>query len=320
MKLLRMIIQEIITELKAILSVGYKQANAYSFGIPEILVTAWRRFDEVRGAQAAAAIAYYTLFSIFPLLLFLLAVASSFLKSPEVQGQIMRYVQEFLPGFEDLVQSNIEQALNQRGTVGVVGMIGLLWAALAVFSVVTNNISLAWRSAESRNFLELRLMAVVIVGSLVMLMVLASLFTTIADILSEFQIPLFGAVSIHDTFLWRLVANYIPVSVIFVAFLLLYWWAPNTKVKWREAVWGAVVATIGFELAKNGFQWYLSSGLARQALVYGSLGTVIAFILWIYVTAMVMLLGAHISAAIGHRREAKQKEGAFITAPSAASD
>ncbi len=320
MKLLGMIFQEIITDLKAILSAGYKQANAYSFGIPEILVTAWRRFDEVRGPQAAAAIAYYALFSIFPLLLFLVAIASSFLKSPEVQDQIMRYVQEFLPGFEELVQSNIEQALNLRGTVGLVGMIGLLWAALAVFSVVTSNISLAWRSAEPRNYLQLRLMAFTIVGSLVILMVLASLFTTITNILSEFQIPLFGSVSIHDSLLWRLTSAYVPVVLIFVAFLLLYWWAPNTKVKWREAVSGAVVATVGFELAKNGFQWYLSSGFARQALVYGSLGTVIALMLWIYVTAMVMLLGAHISAAIGHRREAKQKEDAVVKVPSATTD
>ena len=89
---------EIITILKAKAAAGYKQANAYSFGIPEILVSAGQRFIEVRAAQASAAIAYYALFSIFPLLLFLLAIASSVLHSPEIQDQIIRYVREFLPG------------------------------------------------------------------------------------------------------------------------------------------------------------------------------------------------------------------------------
>ncbi len=301
-----MINGEIKENLKAKAEAGYKQANGYSFGILEILVNAFQRFGEVRAAQAAAAIAYYALFSVFPLLLFLTAIASSVLKSPEVQDQILTYVQEFLPGFEEFVQSNIQQALSLRGPVGLLGMIGLLWAALAVFSAVTNNISLAWRSADPRNFLQLRLMAFTIVGSLVILMVLASIFTTVIDVLSSFEVPLFGSVAIHESILWQLLSRYIPLFLIFIAFLFLYWWAPGTKVKWREAVWGAIVATIGFQLAKKGFSWYLSSGFSRQTLVYGSLGTVIALMLWIYVSAMVILFGAHISAAIGHRREARE--------------
>lgn len=299
---------EIRGNLKAKAVAGYKQANGYSFGVLEILVTAIRHFGEVGAAQSAAAIAYYALFSIFPLLLFLLAIASSFLKSPNVQDQILKYVQEFLPGFEELVESNIQQALSLRGTVGAVGMVGLLWAAMSVFSAVAYNISRAWRNARSRNFLELRLIAIVIVGGLVVLMVLASLFTAINDILSEFKVPVFGSVSIHDSMLWRVGSQYIPLFLIFISFLFLYWWAPGTKVKWREAAWGAIVATIGFELAKKGFGWYLTSGFYRQALVYGSLGTVIALMLWIYVSALVILFGAHISAAIGHRREANEQK------------
>lgn len=311
-----MIKENIKETFKTKAEASYKQANGYSFGVLEILVSAIQRFGEVGATQSAAAIAYYALFSIFPLLLFLLAIASSVLKSAQVQDQILKYVQEFLPGFEELVQSNIEQALSLRGPVGTIGMIGLLWAALAVFSVLTHNISRAWRNAEPRNFVKLRLMAITIVGSLIALMVLASLFTAVTDILSEFKVPLFGSVSIHESLMWRFVSKYIPLFLIFISFLFLYWWAPNTKVKWREAVWGALVSTIGFEMAKRGFTWYLSSGFARQAVVYGSLGTVIALMLWIYLSVLVLLFGAHISAAIGHHREAREKEYAAIKASS----
>ena len=66
---------------------------------------------------------------------------------------------------------------------------------------------------------------------------------------------------------------------------------------------GAVVGAIGWELAQRGFSWYLTSGFASYRLVYGSLGAVIAFMIWLYVTALVVLYGAHLSAAVAfHRR------------------
>ena len=87
-----MINQDIKENLKTKAKAGYRQANNYSFGALEILINAVKRFGEVQAAQSAAAIAYYAIFSIFPLLLFLLAVASSILKSPEVQNYILDLV------------------------------------------------------------------------------------------------------------------------------------------------------------------------------------------------------------------------------------
>jgi membrane protein len=78
----------------------------------------------------------------------------------------------------------------------------------------------------------------------------------------------------------------------------VYRWVPGTRVKGYEAFLGAVVAAVGWELAQGGFSWYLTSGLARYQLIYGSLGAVIAFMLWLYVTAVVVLYGAHLSAAV----------------------
>jgi membrane protein len=71
-----------------------------------------------------------------------------------------------------------------------------------------------------------------------------------------------------------------------------------------------LVATIGWELVKAAFAWYLSSGLARHHLVYGSLGAVVALMLWIYLSSLIILFGAHIGAAIGQRRQAGENRGA----------
>jgi membrane protein len=90
----------------------------------------------------------------------------------------------------------------------------------------------------------------------------------------------------------------VPWLVAFLIFLNLYRWLPNTPVRWAEAFWGAVFATIAWEATTLAFSWYLNSGLARFELLYGSLGTSVAFLLWVYLSATITLFGAHISAAI----------------------
>ena len=70
---------------------------------------------------------------------------------------------------------------------------------------------------------------------------------------------------------------------------------------WKAALWGAVFATIAWQLAARGFTWYLSSGLARYRIIYGSLGSVVILMLWIYLSAIVTLLGAHLSAVVAAR-------------------
>jgi membrane protein len=270
-----------------------------------------RRFNEEESTEAAAAIAYYTLFSLFPFLLLLLAVASSVLKNQELQASILDAVGDFLPTSQELVRNNIEQVLRLRSTVGAVGMIGLLWSATAVFSVLTHNISQAWCQARPRNYVKLKLMALTMVGSMVALLVLSQVLLTTQNLLIHFDVPGWGAVSIDESVLNRqFFLKWGSQISIFLAFWLMYWWGPNIKVRWLEALWGAVVATFGWELLKRVFIWYLASGFARQRLVYGSLGAVVALMLWVYLSSLVILFGAHISAAIGYYRMQKEQAAA----------
>ncbi len=81
-------------------------------------------------------------------------------------------------------------------------------------------------------------------------------------------------------------------------FFLLFLWAPNTKVPWRAALVGAMVAGLGWDLASAGFTWYLTSGIATYELVYGSLGAIVALMLWFYIISLVILYGAHLGGAI----------------------
>lgn len=285
----------------------YRKTNKLSRGTLQILVSAIQQFREAEATDAAAAITYYALFSLFPLLLFLVAIGSSVLKSEQIQSQVLNFVGEVLPASQGLVKTNIQQVLRLRGAVSIVGTIGLLWSATAVFSILTQNINQAWRNAKPRGFLARRLMAVTIVGSLVVLLILSLISTTALNLLSQFNIPLWGSILIYKSFAWKVLSKLLPLLFMFIAFLLLYQWVPNTKVKWSEAAWGALIATIGWEIIKAGFTWYLSSGLVKHHLVYGSLGAVIALMLWIYLSSLITLFGAHLSAAITQNSHSKNK-------------
>lgn len=271
-----------------------------------ILVSTFKNFGETNASESAAGIAYYALFSIFPLLIFVVTFIGSFLQEEAVQQQILEFVATFLPASQDLVRGNIEQVLLLRGPLQIVGTIGLLWSATAVFNGLAHGINRAWHTAQQRNFLHGRLVALGMVASLTGMLMLWFISTTVFNLLGLLEIPLWGEYTVYETVVGQIISRLIPAFLIFLTFLSLYRWIPNTKVRWREAGWGAVIATIGWEISKEGFTWYLTSGLAAYQLVYGSLGAVIALMLWLYLSSVIVLFGAHLSAAIALHTRLKQ--------------
>ena len=141
-----------------------------------------------------------------------------------------------------------------------------------------------------------------LIGLLAALLSLSLLSTPILNVLPGLSDVLGREVPILDTLLWTFIASGVPALVAFVVFLNLYRWVPNTTVGWSEAAWGAGFATLTWEAAKRGFSWYVRSDLVRYRLVYGSLGAVVALLLWIYLSSWVLLFGAHLSAAIARSR------------------
>ena len=276
----------------------YAWADQRSGGALSILRCAVQRFGEMRAAEAAASVAYWAFFSLFPLLLFLVAIGSFVLASEQVYGQVVNFAGQIFPGSQDLIQQNIQQVLTLRGPVGLIGLVGLLWSASEAFDALSRHINRAWSTARPRAAWQYRLLGLGMIGALAGLLVLSLLSTAVANLLTGLQIPLGGSVSIYETALWKILSSLVPAIFTFLMFLNLYRWAPHTKVKWSQAMWGALVATLAWQLAASAFAWFLRSGLAQYQLIYGSLGTVVALMLWIYLCSWITLFGAHLSAAV----------------------
>jgi membrane protein len=280
----------------------FEKANNLSFGIPGIFRYAIERFSRLRGIEGSASIAFFTIFGLPPLLIVVVTVASYYLEIPHIQDTIINAIREILPIPPDLIIEFIEGILNQRGTVGIIGLVGLAWAASGVLMTLTTNINRAWPTAKIRNVVEKRLIAFIMIGSFILFIAASSIASTFFNFFNQFQLP-FAAISPPVGILTDIMLFILR----FILFLALYYFVPKTKVKKRAAFWAAVLASAAWEITAYGFNWYFQSGLSNYNVLYGSLGTLVALMFWIYLDSLILVFGAYFSAAIVNHNNINDK-------------
>ena len=284
-------------KLKRSLTSFYHRMDDFSGGAVEILRVAFQRFAAERGPEASASIAYYTLFSIFPMLLVLIVIGSFFVDRTVVQNQLLNILQGVIPGIEEVIIGNIEQVLQLRGAVTLIALISLTWSATSVFNILAKNINRAFPKAAVPDFFKGRLMGFFVILLLIILMLLSFGVSTLSGLIPAIKVP-FNEMYLHETFIWQIGAFLVPIGFNFLMFWALYYWVPTVKVSRKASIMSGLVAAVAWELVNNAFTWYLSSGLSQYQLVYGSVGMIVALLFWLYLTAMIMLLGAHLTASI----------------------
>jgi len=266
----------------------------------KILKQAITTFSGTRASQAAASLAYYAIFSLFPLLLLLVAGGSYFLNSEQVYQTVTRFIQNAIPASPEVINENLNQVLVARGTVGLVGLLTLLWSASSFFTNLAYNINLAWPDAPRRNFLKKRLVGLGMIAGLSGLLILALISNWITSL-----IPFLNSARGSPFFsgMWSQISVLGSWLTLFLLFLALYRWIPSVDVRWKANIGGALFASIMWKLATAGFNWYLRSGLNSYQLVYGSLGAIVALLFLIFIVSLVTLFGAHLCAAIDQREK-----------------
>ena len=285
----------------------YKNLNQLTGGTPETIRQVFQNFNQARAGEAAASMAYYAFFSLFPLLLLLSSILGYFLSSGTNRVDIVSYVTRIVPIQEHFIQQTLLAILKARNAVGVIGLLGLIWSASGAFSALAININRAWSVSDERSFFADRLLAVGMIAVIILVLVIILIASSLMSLLPNFNIPLLGSFSIYYTFLWKALIRLVPWAIACLVFYLLYKLLPTTYVEPRAALWGALVAGIAWETLTSLFTWYLGSGLANYQAVYGSLGTIVGLLTWIYLSAWITLFGAHVSAIVS-RHAGKQVE------------
>ncbi len=286
----------------------YNSVNSYLHGGLDIIQIAGKNFAKERAPEAAASMAYFTLFSFFPLVIVVISLSSVILKSQFVQDQILVFLTELIPVSPDLILNNMQSILEKRGTFGVIALLSLTWSATSMFNIFALNLDRAWPDDKSHNFFERRFIGFAILFGVLLLLLIFWFFRALLEINLVEHILILLQVPIFETTLWGIITFIGPKVFRFVMFWIVYQWIPKATVRSHEAFWGAVVTTLLTELLTLIMRSYLSIQLVRYELIYGSLGSIVAMLLWVYFVSYIIFFGAHISSAISINRKNKLKQ------------
>jgi len=252
----------------------------------------------------AAGVAYYAMFALFPLILAVLAIGGILLDSSDQQENFVNFVTDNLPGSKGFVEDNLRDVIKFRSVLGLGAVVGLLWSASAGMGAVARGVNRAWDVHRNRPFYvakPLQIMMALAVGVLFLLStLLTSAIELITDPRRDWGLP--GQDFLLDLGIASLALRVAPFLINMVIFLLLYYFAPNCKTYWRYVWPGALIAAILFEVAKGIFIWYLDN-LATYDQVYGSVTSVMSLLLWMWVSALILIMGAEISSEYGRMKE-----------------
>ena len=265
--------------------------NERTHGWLGILAGAARVALQPDSSITAAAIAYFALFSLFPLALLSISIAS-FYFGPMMDQQLIIQKLEFIaPALGQLLGKNIGEIIRARGPVSAIAFVGLIWSASTIFYTLTQTLNGIWGHKRRRPIWKRRGLAILFVlafvgPALFLASFAGSLIANLRTWLPDQIIPVAGGISIVLAILLNI-----------ALFMVLYIMLPHGATTWREILPGAMGAGLLWELAKKAFLLFVSTYISISNLVYGSVAAIIAFLVWAYVSGLIFLFGAFLSVS-----------------------
>jgi membrane protein len=255
-----------------------------------------RRFVKNRGAESAASLSFYTIFSIFPMLVFVTSAASIFLDSDVVKLNVLVWLTGMLPVVPEVILDEIENLIEARtATVNIVALISFLWSASGAFNALALSLNRVWNPAKPRNALINRLLGLGMVASLVVLVMVLLMGSSMVTVILGRDLEFGGRVTLH----------LLPILIRTFVFWFIYRLVPGGKVNSMSALLGAFLASSAWEINTVGFTWVIKGGFTNYEFLYGSLGTIIALLFWVFLSYYILLMGAYFAEADGYRKKAK---------------
>jgi membrane protein len=276
--------------------------------IPRIIKFAAVRFYNHDCTYMAAAISYHVLFSVFPLLIFLLSLFGLFIKDPSLKEEVLRAFIDMVPSSRTdatVVESAILQVAEvSNGALSFVSLIAMAWTASNMFGAIRSSINVAFSVEVLRPYVRQKLLDFAMIFALGMFFLLSIASTATVEslrLLVASQPQLTGHAFVNRAageagFLWALAGDVLPLVLSMAAFLVAYRVLPAKKSPMLIILPAGFIAAILFEACKAGFVFYLEN-FARYDVIFGSLAGLAGFMGWVYLSSLVLLFGAEIAAA-----------------------
>jgi membrane protein len=256
----------------------------------------WHRFFEDHVQTNAAALAFTTVLALVPAAAVTFSMLSVFPVFQDWSLELESFVYDNLvPATGRLVQSQLQEFIGQTGRLTAFGLLFLFVSALLLLFTIEETLNKIWRVENSRRVVQ-RLLSYWAVLTLAPLLMGASLSLTSYLVSTALQ----GEGNVAEARRWFL--SLLPFLFEAMAFVLLYTVVPNKPIRFLHALAGGVVAAVMFEITKRGFTWYISNFHSYE-VIYGALSSIPIFLLWIYLSWLIVLIGAELTAVFGEARE-----------------
>lgn len=271
--------------------------------ISDILRYCISAFLEDNCIHWAASLSFYTFFSLIPILFLMVSVIGFVLGSEtELLEKVIALVKEGIPFLSDSIISNLYGLIERRKVYSWFSVFAIIWCAEFVLKAIRDAMIPIFGIVEKRGLILNMLLSwgvflvatVVVIFSITVTMVLGFLETT--------MIPVFG-VNVSNFLIQSVTVKYfLPLFVMIMATSVVLKMLAGNKIKFSDALWGGFVFAILWELAKNIFAWYVTN-LASYNKIYGSLGTLMILLIWIFYSFNIFLFGAELSHAVSMKRK-----------------
>ncbi len=275
----------------------------------------FKEWKEDNAARLAAALAYYTTFSLAPLLVLVIAVAGLLGGREAAQNQVMGQVRELigLQGSE-FVQSMIESA--SRPATGLlataIGTVTLLFGALGAFGELQNALNTIWDVKPKpvhglwegiRRYLTSRLLSFAVVVGVGFLLLASLVVSAGLSSLGQYL----GGLNLFAEFWLQVINLIISFAVVTLLFMLIFKFLPEVKIGWKDVALGAAVTSVLFNLGKSLIGLYL--GRSSVGTTFGAAGSLAILLIWIYYSAQILFLGAEFTQVYTKYKRGRLKPG-----------
>jgi membrane protein len=269
-------------------------------GWNDILWRVYARITECRVIAVAAGVTFYALLAIFPAVAALISIYGLFADPGTVAGHL-EAISGFVPGGAiDVIREQMTNLTSHgAGTLGVAFVAGLaisLWSANAGIKALFDALNIVYGEKEKRSFVRLNLISLGLTLAAIVFLLLALAMVAVVPVALKY-------IGLENQTRWIITIARWPLLFVVVSFALavLYRYGPSrNKPQWRWVTWGSVFAALAWIAVSLLFSWY-AENFGSYNKTYGSLGAIIGFMTWIWISVIVVLMGAAIDAEMEHQ-------------------
>jgi membrane protein len=269
-------------------------------------VSAWQAFLNFYNSDDltyAASMAYYSLLSLFPLLMLTLAVLGWATGDVESRNAVLDFLLRYFPSRFEFITTQLDALRNGGMDFGVAGTIGLVWGGLAIFGMITTAINYAWGVEKTPNFWQHKLTSAIMLLISGFILLTALLLVSASKIASSLWFAGIIEQAPGLRFLTSFAVRYSTTLLFIGVITLLFRYVPNkASVSFADVWLGAMFTGLLWRLTLELFSWYLEGRVRQLARINGSIAVVVMFLVWVYVQAVIFLYGVEFTAVYARLR------------------